>query len=107
MSNHEALLLNDQRSRTAIESDLHRTLFVEAGAGTGKTTALVGRIVELVLTDDSSVQVPLSQIAAITFTEAAAAELRERIRIKFEEACLLYTSPSPRDLSTSRMPSSA
>ena len=23
------------------------------------------------------------------------------------EACLLYTSPSPRDLSTSRMPSSA
>ena len=86
MSNHEALLLNDQRSRTAIESDLHRTLFVEAGAGTGKTTALVGRIVELVLTDDSSVQVPLSQIAAITFTEAAAAELRERIRIKFEEA---------------------
>ena len=26
---------------------------------------------------------------------------------KLEEACLLYTSPSPRDLSTSRMPSSA
>ena len=25
----------------------------------------------------------------------------------FENACLLYTSPSPRDLSTSRMPSSA
>ena len=26
---------------------------------------------------------------------------------KREQACLLYTSPSPRDLSTSRMPSSA
>ena len=25
----------------------------------------------------------------------------------YEKACLLYTSPSPRDLSTSRMPSSA
>ena len=25
----------------------------------------------------------------------------------FRKACLLYTSPSPRDLSTSRMPSSA
>ena len=25
----------------------------------------------------------------------------------YQEACLLYTSPSPRDLSTSRMPSSA
>ena len=27
--------------------------------------------------------------------------------IKNKENCLLYTSPSPRDLSTSRMPSSA
>ena len=26
---------------------------------------------------------------------------------EFEKGCLLYTSPSPRDLSTSRMPSSA
>ena len=26
---------------------------------------------------------------------------------KYEDICLLYTSPSPRDLSTSRMPSSA
>ena len=26
---------------------------------------------------------------------------------KFIKSCLLYTSPSPRDLSTSRMPSSA
>ena len=27
--------------------------------------------------------------------------------IEFNKSCLLYTSPSPRDLSTSRMPSSA
>ena len=41
--------------------------------------------------------------------------LRERIRslkqespsLEFFDSCLLYTSPSPRDLSTSRMPSSA
>ena len=32
--------------------------------------------------------------------------LNRRIRLIFE-GCLLYTSPSPRDLSTSRMPSSA
>ena len=30
-----------------------------------------------------------------------------RLRDVMEEICLLYTSPSPRDLSTSRMPSSA
>ena len=29
------------------------------------------------------------------------------IELEYVDACLLYTSPSPRDLSTSRMPSSA
>ena len=32
---------------------------------------------------------------------------REEVKILTRYACLLYTSPSPRDLSTSRMPSSA
>ena len=54
---------------------------VVAGAGTGKTTALVGRIVELVRSGQAS----LREIAAITFTEAAAAELRQRVREKIEE----------------------
>ena len=40
----------------------------------------------------------LFEHGAITTTEAKAKSLRP---------CLLYTSPSPRDLSTSRMPSSA
>ena len=31
----------------------------------------------------------------------------DRLTLDGPEACLLYTSPSPRDLSTSRMPSSA
>ena len=34
-------------------------------------------------------------------------EIAEFKSKELEEACLLYTSPSPRDLSTSRMPSSA
>jgi ATP-dependent helicase/nuclease subunit A len=84
----EKLIHGDEAARAAIQKDLSRTLFVEAGAGTGKTTALVGRIVELVLTSDATVRRPLSQIAAITFTEAAAAELRERVRIEFESALL-------------------
>ena len=33
--------------------------------------------------------------------------IRELAFMGFYEVCLLYTSPSPRDLSTSRMPSSA
>ena len=31
----------------------------------------------------------------------------DQVTIKTNKTCLLYTSPSPRDLSTSRMPSSA
>ena len=38
----------------------------------------------------------------IPFNEAHARQVAEQVR-----SCLLYTSPSPRDLSTSRMPSSA
>ena len=81
-----ALVEADNAARRIIERDGHKTLFVEAGAGTGKTTALVERIVELVLSNDSNRRVPLSAIAAITFTEAAAAELRDKVRIGFEKA---------------------
>ena len=34
-------------------------------------------------------------------------QLTQTLPFTSNEACLLYTSPSPRDLSTSRMPSSA
>ena len=66
---------SDAHARDAIRAELDGTLFVEAGAGTGKTQALVDRVVALVLDD-----VPVSAIAAITFTEKAAAELRDRVR---------------------------
>ncbi|MGE5596723.1 MAG: UvrD-helicase domain-containing protein, partial [Hyphomicrobiales bacterium] len=71
----------DQPERDRIASELGATLFVEAGAGTGKTTALVERIARLVASG-----IELHHIAAITFTEAAAAELRDRIRLRLEDA---------------------
>ena len=66
----------DQDQRDRIASSLDETLFVEAGAGTGKTEALVSRIVALIATGRADIR----SIAAITFTELAAAELRERVR---------------------------
>ncbi len=72
---------SDAAARRRIREDLDATLFVEAGAGTGKTSALVGRIVELVATGRAS----LTELAAITFTEAAAAELRERVASELEK----------------------
>jgi ATP-dependent helicase/nuclease subunit A len=70
----------DQDSRDRIEQALDETLFVEAGAGSGKTTALVGRVVALVQSG-----VPITSIAAITFTEKAATELRDRVRTGLEQ----------------------
>ena len=72
----------DNTERKRIATSLDETLFVEAGAGTGKTTSLVDRILELV----GSGTATLDRIAAITFTEAAAAELRDRIRTELEKA---------------------
>jgi ATP-dependent exoDNAse (exonuclease V) beta subunit len=65
----------DQPSRDRIAEDLATTLFVEAGAGSGKTTALVDRILALVASG-----VALRSIAAITFTDKAGDELRDRLR---------------------------
>ena len=74
--------LGDDRIRARISRDgLEETLFVEAGAGTGKTTQLVERISNLV----TVLGVRLRNIAAITFTEAAASELADRIRVAFEQ----------------------
>lgn len=65
----------DHVDRARIADDLGATLFVEAGAGSGKTTALVRRIVNLVASG-----IPIDAVAAITFTEKAAADLRRQVR---------------------------
>ncbi len=72
--------LHDQAARDRVRDAHDVSLFVEAGAGTGKTTALVDRVVGLV----ASGHVDLWHLAAITFTEAAAAELRDRVRAALE-----------------------
>ncbi|MCX8250249.1 MAG: UvrD-helicase domain-containing protein [Dehalococcoidia bacterium] len=71
----------DQAARHRIVNDLDTTLFVEAGAGTGKTTALVGRVTALLKSG-----VPVNNLVVITFTRAAAAELRERVRLNVTAA---------------------
>jgi ATP-dependent helicase/nuclease subunit A len=68
--------LRDMDARSAIATQLDATLFVEAGAGSGKTTALVSRIVQLLCSGACT----LDELAAITFTEEAAAQLRNRVR---------------------------
>ena len=53
-----------------------------AGAGTGKTTSMVSRVVNLIGSGVTTVD----RVAAITFTNSAASELQERIREELERA---------------------
>ena len=72
----------DQRVRERIRNDLDTTLIVEAAAGTGKTTALVNRIVAAL----AGGRAELGRIVAVTFTEKAAGELKLRLRGEIESA---------------------
>jgi ATP-dependent helicase/nuclease subunit A len=76
--------LVDHRERRRALDDLDTTLLVEAAAGSGKTTLLLGRIVGLV----RSGRARLAEIAAVTFTEKAAADLKIRLRGELERAGL-------------------
>ncbi len=57
---------------------------LEASAGTGKTFALAGIFLRLLVEE----KIPASDILVVTFTEAATAELRDRIRRRLAEALL-------------------
>ena len=87
----------NESQRKAVENNSGATL-VLAGAGSGKTRVLTFKLLHLLV---KKILTP-NQILAVTFTNKAASEMKSRV-----SACLLYTSPSPRDAHESRMPSSA
>jgi len=71
----------DQAERARIRTSLDETLVVEAAAGTGKTSELVARLVNVLAEGRGTVQT----IAALTFTEKAAGELKLRLRAGLED----------------------
>ena len=75
--------LVDTAARARIAGDLDATLLVEAAAGTGKTTALVHRLVSCVAAGDA-----LRRMVVVTFTHKAAGELKLRVREALEGARL-------------------
>ena len=66
---------SDALSRDKIVNGIDKNYFVEAGAGSGKTTMLVNRMTAMV---ESGIDI--SNICAITFTKAAAGEFYERFQ---------------------------
>ena len=73
------------------EGSLHQTIYAGAGAGTGKTQALVERIANLF----TIVKLKPEDIAAVTFTVAAASELRQRVREELERRHGALSDASP------------
>ncbi len=66
------------KDQQSVMDSIDRSCAVVAGAGSGKTTALVGLCLNIVENDESN----LDRILTITFTEKAAGELKKRLREK-------------------------
>ena len=91
--------LVDADARERIRSSLDESLIVEAAAGTGKTTELVARIVNLLASGSARVH----EILAVTFTEKAAGELKLRLREELERARHGHRSPTDLDHAISHL----
>lgn len=65
---------SEKEKRDLIVSAIHNSMFVEAGAGAGKSTLIVARIINQLKNG-----VKPGEIVAITFTNAATHELKDRI----------------------------
>src|SRR5215469_10809443 len=72
----------DQKARRRIGTEFGSSFIVEAAAGTGKTSALIDRIVGLVRSGSGA----LDGLEAATSTEKAAGEMKLRLRSQIEKA---------------------
>ncbi|MDW5267388.1 MAG: UvrD-helicase domain-containing protein [Edaphobacter sp.] len=81
----------DIKQRLQALTDHQSTILVEAGAGSGKTSTMAGRVALLIAGGEDP-----ASIVAISFTVAAASELRARIELFLQD---LARKACPRDLS--------
>ena len=86
----DAISRRDEVARQ-MATDPHRNVVLEASAGTGKTTVLVSRYLNLL-----KAGVDPANILAITFTRKAAAEMRQRIVHELQKAASLSAADAAR-----------
>ena len=70
--------LADSQDRFLAETTWDHNVVVMAGAGTGKTTILVNRILNLLMREPTPLTI--TEIVALTFTNKAATEMKQRLR---------------------------
>ncbi len=71
-------LISDQAARERFHTELDQNFCVVAGAGSGKTTAIVERICRLAMSDRNA----LRRLVVVTYTKSAAIEFKTRSRQK-------------------------
>lgn len=76
------LLISDRMARELAETTFDRNVVVVAGAGTGKTTLLVNRLVYLLMKEPAPILI--TQVVALTFTNKAATEMKVRLRERLD-----------------------
>jgi ATP-dependent helicase/nuclease subunit A len=74
----EDLALSDSQDRLLAQTAWDRNVVVIAGAGTGKTTILVNRMLNLLMREPQPLA--MTEIVALTFTNKAATEMKQRLR---------------------------
>lgn len=71
------------------EESVHRHLFLEASAGTGKTFAIENIVVRLITEAFNKTPLSIENILVVTFTKMAAGELKERIHSNLQKCLTL------------------
>ena len=84
--------LSDADARQIGETTFDRNVVVLAGAGTGKTTLLVNRLLHALLREPHPFR--LTEMLALTFTNKAANEMKGRLREALYEVLASCQSPS-------------
>ena len=84
------VLKSSSKNLDALLMPLRGQQVIEASAGTGKTWTLAALYIRFVLGDGRDIPLLPPQILVMTFTDAATAELRDRIRERLSEAALYF-----------------
>lgn len=95
MATLRPLELADQPERETAATTFDRNVVVSAGAGTGKTSLLVDRLVHLLMRNPET---KMTQIVALTFTNKAANEMKLRLRERLESYIAARLDRGPKNL---------
>jgi len=75
---NDGIVLPDSQARILAQTTWEKNVVVMAGAGTGKTTILVNRMLNLLMREPHPLA--MNEIVALTFTNKAATEMKQRLR---------------------------